>query len=224
MSSFHSLRNLVTVLGLATLPWLVTPAAADITFSYSGICTPTPCPDVGLDVGDAVSGLITFADAAVVPNGSLTSADVTDFSLDFGTIDIDLDSAFAFYLEATLDATATGFTVFTMIVSDAFNDIGGLLLLDTIGWAGGAGGCLSLDCFDFFIIDGSFGLGAAITQVTDVPSPSAAFVLLLPLAMLARRGRRRPSSLPRAASSAVASPSASPAPPVPARRLPASRR
>lgn len=198
-------RSLVLAVGLAAL---ALPATADVTFSYSGVCTPTPCPDVGLDVGDPVSGLISFADAAVVPNGSLTSADVTDFALDFGTIDLDFDLAFTFYFEATLDAATTGFITFTLIVSDVFNDVGGLLLLDSIGWAGGAGGCLSLDCFDFFIIGGSFGLGAAITQVTDVPSPTAAFVLLLPLAMLVRRGRRPPSSSLRGAWSGAASPSA----------------
>jgi hypothetical protein len=189
MSSFRYLHELVTVLGLAVLSLLALPATAGVTFSYSGVCTPTPCPDVGLDVGDPVSGLISFADAAIAPNGSLTSADVTDFTLDFGTIDIDFASAFAFYLDATLDATATGFTAFNMIVSDAFNDVGGLLFLDTIGWAAGAGGCVSLDCFDFFLIDGSFGLGVAITQVAAVPSPSAAFLLLLPLAMLTARRR-----------------------------------
>jgi hypothetical protein len=201
MTSSRRLRTIhfwlllaLMALGMAAAITVSSQARAGVAFGYDGICTGA-CPDIGLRRGDAVSGLIAFADAAVAPNAILSSADIVGFSLDFGAVDIDFASAFGFYFSGTLDAAASGFASFAMIVGDAFEVAGGLILLDLIGWAAGAGGCLSLDCADFFIFDPALGPGATIARIGDlpdpgplpVPAPATGLLLLAPLAALIRR-------------------------------------
>jgi hypothetical protein len=166
------------------------PASA-ATFLYSSTCDPLPCPDIGLYVGDPVSGIFVFPDAVVTPGGSLSAADLIGLELDFGTIDINLASVAAIGFDAVLDASATGFVSFALIVSDALNTTGGLLQLDIPFWGAAVGGCLSPDCADLFFVDGSFGLGATITRVTAaIPEPAAALCLALPLAALSIRRQK----------------------------------
>jgi hypothetical protein len=166
-------------------------SAGAATFLYSSTCNPLPCPDIGLDVGDPVSGVFVFTDAVVTPGGSLGAADLIGLELDFGTIDINLASVAAIAFDAVLDASATGFVSFALIVSDALNATGGILQLDLPFWGAAEGGCLAPDCSDLFFIDGSFGLGATITLVTaTVPEPAAALLFGLPLAALLARRRK----------------------------------
>jgi hypothetical protein len=97
----------------------------------------------GLDIGDPVSRIIEFADGALTPNAIVSREDIVGFTLDFGTIDIDFDSAFGFAFEGLVDATGNGFAEFTMTTSDTFEPPGSfetsgrLLFLDVIGWAAG---------------------------------------------------------------------------------------
>ena len=169
------------------------PARAGVIFRYDGACTHTACPDVGLDVGDPVSARIEFADTAIAPNAIVTHADILSFSLDFGTVEMTDASAFGFWFAGGLDATAQGFTEFLLIASDAFETPGVLLFLDVTGWAGGAGACLSEDCFDFLLVNGSFGLDPTIARLieepnpTPVPEPSAALLALASIGWLTRR-------------------------------------
>lgn len=96
-----------------------------------------------------------------------------------------------------LDATAQGFTEFLLIAGDTFESLGGVLVLDLIGWAGAAGTCLSEDCFDFEAINGSFGIGATIARQFEepnpipVPEPSAAWLAPASIRWLARRRAAR---------------------------------
>jgi hypothetical protein len=167
-------------------------AEASVVFGYDGFCLGA-CPDIGLRRFGAVSGEIVFATAAVAPNATLSTEDIVDFSLDFGAVEIDFASAFGFNFLATLDAEGDGFTEFQMIVGDTFDAEGGMILLDTTGWAAGVGGCTSLDCADFFIFDPAFGLGAFARTgelpdpVVPVPAPATALLVMAPLATLLRR-------------------------------------
>jgi hypothetical protein len=109
-----------------------------------------------------------------------------------------------------LDATAQGFVEFLMIASNASEIPGDLLFLEVIGWAGGEGACLSSDCFDFFLVNGSFGLETSIVRLPGaadpviVPEPQAALLVLASLALLmpllstgSAQWRRRELGAPR---------------------------
>jgi hypothetical protein len=200
---------LLMMLGTAAAFVAPSQAQAGVVFHYDSFCTPLPCPDVGLGAGADVSGVIEFADGAIAPNAIVSREDIVGFTLDFGTIDIDFASAFGFAFEGLVDATGNGFAEFTMTTSDTFEPpgtfetSGGLLFLDVIGWAGGAGACTAADCADFFLIDGSFGLEATIARVEEpdpnplpIPVPPAALLVVAPLATLLRsRGPNRRTSV-----------------------------
>jgi hypothetical protein len=58
-----------------------TTGAATITYSYAGSCT-AGCGEVGLDVGDSVSGFIAFRDSELIPGNPYP--DPVSFSFVFG--------------------------------------------------------------------------------------------------------------------------------------------
>jgi hypothetical protein len=172
------------------------PAQAGVIFSYDSTCL-GGCADIGLSAGAPVSARVEFTDSAIIPNATLSVADIIDFSLDFAAVHLDPASVFGVWFFGVLDATAAGFTEFQLSASDSFAAPGILVFLDVTGWAAGPGTCLSEDCVDFLIEDPAFGLGSTIARLVldpgpiPVPEPSAALVLLAALGWLAWNARRQ---------------------------------
>jgi hypothetical protein len=84
MTGFPTRVRLAGILIAATIGWTHGESQA-LTYTYSGTCAEV-CEQIGLSVGDPVSGSVSFLDAALIP-GSPYPAPLS-FSLDFGTIHI----------------------------------------------------------------------------------------------------------------------------------------
>ena len=93
---------------------------AAITFEYHNTCTGN-CSIIGLSDGAPVSGSFSFNDAAVVADATLGSADVLNFALDFGDVDITSATALAFFFSGTLNGAADAFSVFAVAASEGLD-------------------------------------------------------------------------------------------------------
>jgi hypothetical protein len=76
--------SLAALLTVAAIGWGYSESHA-ITYTYAGTCTAN-CDRVSLSLGGAVSGSVSFADAALVPGGVYPAP--LAFSLDFGVVHI----------------------------------------------------------------------------------------------------------------------------------------
>jgi hypothetical protein len=198
----------VLLLAAVAIAWSDSPGHA-ITYTYRGVCT-TECADVGLAAGDAVSGAISFLDAALVPGSPYPAP--SGFSLQFGSVVITDATADSFGLFAvplppfpTLPAPAIVPADLTSFVAQlhAGEDptapataADGLLIAPSGQWIGTANGnCNDAEChFLFTRGDPAQGLGAWSVAAIAVPMPATLSVLaiaMLGTAWLARAPRDR---------------------------------
>lgn len=63
---------------------LITSANAATVFNYNGTCA-TNCSNIGLIIGDSVSGYFEIADLAATPNNQLEVANFLSFGFSFGS-------------------------------------------------------------------------------------------------------------------------------------------
>jgi hypothetical protein len=168
--------------------------AAVIT--YVGQCT-VDCAEIGLTAGDGVLATVTVNDAAIAPNATLDNADVTGFTLDFGTVNIDFASQHGFLLLATVNATGDGLTDFAFGASEAAfgeDEAETVAIVHQFNlWrASETGDCANAACTLLGFSGGAEGVSfALVLDVAAVPEPSTALLLgaALTLMRLSRRKR-----------------------------------
>jgi PEP-CTERM motif len=196
-------RSALTVMLLASST--VTEAAI-ITYTYSGTCA-ADCDEVGLNVGDAVTGAIAFLDSELIPGSPYP--DPVAFSFHFGTVLLDASmnvemGLFQFPLPlfptppspAIVPADLTSFVAQLHIGADGAAPIPVLALAPVGGWLGTQdGSCGGLDCsFVFTRGDFASGDGSWSSAVAPVPEPTTLLMLTTgALGLMARHraGRRR---------------------------------
>jgi hypothetical protein len=142
------MRRLRNILAVAAVAFGVACAAeAATTFDYDATCT-LDCDVIGLNVGDPVSGSISFNDLAIVPGATVGTADVLGFELDFGTLDITSATAVGFFFSGLLNGTGSAFTDFGIVASEALSPATGDLVYGTqdFFFASPAGDCSDASC------------------------------------------------------------------------------
>jgi hypothetical protein len=186
------MRHVVAILSVAAaLIGGARTGQAAITFEYDAACT-FQCSNIGLNIGDPVSGFISFNDAAVSPGATLGKADVLGFAFDFGTVDITLWTAQAFDFSGVLNGTATAFSLFEIKASEGLSPNGGETI-DALEWGfsvGPGGNCGDATC-SFMAISRPASGGAGTLALQEVPEPGTLALFGAALAGLALVRRRR---------------------------------
>ena len=204
----------VLLLAVCAIIWSPGPSHA-ITYTYTGVCT-TECGDVGLVAGNAVSGSITFLDAALVPGSPYPAP--SSFLLHFGSVVITDTTADSFGLFAVPLPPFPGLPTPAIVPADLSSFVAelhvgedpiapataadGLLIAPSGEWIGStAANCNDAEChFLFTRGDPARGTGAWSVGAVAVPMPATLSVLgiaMLGTAWLARaRGRRAGKPIP----------------------------
>ncbi len=194
----------VLLLAAVAIAWSSTPSDA-ITYAYSGVCT-TECAEVGLTAGDAVSGTISFLDAALVPGSPYPAP--SSFALQFGSVVITDATADSFGLfavplppfpalpsPAIVPADLTSFVAQLHVGEDPVSPAtaaDGLLIAPSGEWIGTANGnCNDAECH-FLFTRGDPAQGTGAWSVAAVAVPMPATLAVLAIAMLGAAWLRRP--------------------------------
>ena len=203
MGIYLTRAALVLLLASVAIAWSHDRSHA-ITYTYTGVCT-TACADVGATAGDAVSGMITFLDAALVTGSPYPAP--SSFSLQFGSVVITDATADSFGLfavplppfpapptPAIVPADLTSFVAELHVGEDPIfpaTAADGLLIAPSGEWVGtAAGNCNDAEChFLFTRGDPAQGTGAWAVAAAAVPLP-ATFPLVA-IAMLGTAWLRR---------------------------------
>jgi PEP-CTERM motif len=186
-----------------------TTGAATITYSYAGSCT-AGCGEVGLDVGDSVSGFIAFRDSELIPGNPYP--DPVSFSFVFGGVQLndtmDVERGLFDYppppfpglpLPAIVPLDLTSFLAQLNIGGSGAAPVPVLAILPDGRWFGTLdGACGGLNC-SFVLTRGTFaeGVGAWSTSTATVPEPTTVTLIttgLMGLASFLRRRRGRSST------------------------------
>jgi hypothetical protein len=187
------MRQVLAVLALAAaaMAGATQSSHAAITFEYDNTCQ-FDCSNIGLNAGDAVSGTISFNDAAIAANATLSSADIVGFDFDLGIVDITAASAAHFVFVGQLNATASAFTSFHLTAGETVSPVlGDFMVVQAVAFIAGADGACFGDCtFGGFILNAASG-GPAGLILQEVPEPTSLVLLGTALAGLAFARRRR---------------------------------
>lgn len=179
------LSHALAALGVAGLLGYGAAPAQAAVFSYSSTCGEFmggllgECSFIGLAMGAAVSGTITFADAAVTPNGPLSKADVLDFSFTFGDVAISYASAVAYDVTAELNAAADGFITFNFRAAEAIDpegdgtEFGDAVSFSLVFWSAALTGSCADDICSNAVTLGP--LSISVTSLLTVPHGAAVF-------------------------------------------------
>jgi hypothetical protein len=169
---------------------------AAVIFDFSRPCE-TNCASIGLAVGDPMSAWISFDDAAIAPDASVTAADILDFAIDFGTVEITRASAVGFYFTGELNPAADAFSSFFLSAGESlvpnFGDLAGF---SNINFGAGQGFCIAADCSNTVYASGTFAGGdeggtLTLREAQTVPEPGTLALLGVGLAGFVFARRRR---------------------------------
>jgi hypothetical protein len=174
----HLYHLLATVLFAAT--GFSSVASATIIFQFQSTCL-SNCGAIGGSAGDAVSGTIGFADAAIVPGGTVTTANITSLNLHFGTFTFGLPTLGRF--SGVLNPTALAFGS-NGVFTSALGTQPGYGVQQAFWLAGPS------------TLNAASGGGYTLVRVAAVPEPSVLALIALGLVGLgwSPRWRSRPMS------------------------------
>ena len=193
MSSISARHRLPAWFLLTAIFALASPTSwGAVTFKYSGICQ-FNCPGIGLSFGDAVSGTLSIADAAIAPNAPLDSGDVVSFAFDFGSVHATNLNAFAFTLVAEMDAAGDELGFIVLVAGTTFDpNLGDGFALGPDFRASKEAFCKTASCDELSTENTAEGPGTFVRlrdDVTTVPEPAALLLLLPVLPFVAWRAR-----------------------------------
>lgn len=179
----HLNHGLATVL-FAVVTGFSSAASATVIFQLQSTCL-SNCGAIGRSAGDAVSGTIGIADAAILPNGRVTTANITSLDLHFGTFTFGLPSLGSF--SGVLNSTASAFGSNGVLTSAPGTQPG--YGVQQAFWLAGSS-----------TLNAASGDGYTLVRAVAVPEPSVLALIAFGLVGLGWSARWRSRSMPESVS------------------------
>ena len=174
----HLNHGLATIL-FAVVTGFPSVANATIIFQFQSTCL-SNCAAIGRGAGDTVSGTIGIADAAVVPGGTVTTANITSLDLRFGTFTFGLPTLGSF--SGVLNPTASAFGSNGVFTSAPGTQPG--YGVQQAFWLAGSS-----------TLNAASGDGYTLVRAAVVPEPSVLALIAIGLVVLGWSSRWRSRSM-----------------------------